>query len=140
VDLQTIRGLTTSLIVAAGAPAAFLTPVSRQFLDAGEMLLHLLAFLCSAFSCSLPGLAAEAVDVAVGERLYADYCSSCHGEELRNTSGSVTFDLRRLRPGDHDHYLNAVLNGKIQMPPWRGALEPDQIEAIWVYIRSVNDK
>jgi len=62
------------------------------------------------------------------------------GEELRNTSGGVTFDLRRLRPGDHDRYLNGVLNGKSQMPPWRGALEPDQIEAIWAYIRSINDR
>jgi cytochrome c oxidase subunit 2 len=88
----------------------------------------------------LPALAADPVNAETGERLYADYCSNCHGEELRNTSGSVTFDLRRLRPGDHERYLNAVLNGKNQMPPWRGALELDQIEAIWVYIRSVNDK
>jgi cytochrome c6 len=88
----------------------------------------------------LAALDAELADADRGERLYADYCSSCHGEELRNTSGGVTFDLRRLRPGDHDRYLNGVLNGKSQMPPWRGALEPDQIEAIWAYIRSINDR
>jgi mono/diheme cytochrome c family protein len=33
-----------------------------------------------------------------------------------------------------------VLNGKNQMPPWRGALEPEQIESIWAYIRSINDR
>jgi mono/diheme cytochrome c family protein len=75
-----------------------------------------------------------------GERLYADYCSSCHGEELRNTSGGVTYDLRRLKPGDHDRFVSAVLNGKNQMPPWRGALEPEQIEAIWKYMRATLDK
>jgi mono/diheme cytochrome c family protein len=75
-----------------------------------------------------------------GERLYSDYCSSCHGEELRNTSGGVTFDLRRLKPADHERFVSVVLNGKNQMPPWRGALEPDQIEAIWTYVRATLDK
>jgi mono/diheme cytochrome c family protein len=75
-----------------------------------------------------------------GERLYSDYCSSCHGEELRNTSGGVTYDLRRMKPGDHERFINAVLNGKNQMPPWRGALEPEQIEAIWKYVRATLDK
>jgi mono/diheme cytochrome c family protein len=74
-----------------------------------------------------------------GERLYADYCSSCHGEELRNTSGGGTFDLRRLKSGDHERFISVVLNGKNQMPPWRGALEPDQIEAIWTYVRATLD-
>src|SRR3954453_8891182 len=75
-----------------------------------------------------------------GERLYSDYCSSCHGEELRNTSGRVTYDLRRLKPPDHERFVNSVLNGKNQMPPWRGALEPEQIEAIWAYVRATLDK
>lgn len=75
-----------------------------------------------------------------GERLYSDYCSSCHGEELRNTSGGVTYDLRRLKPADHERFVNSVLNGKNQMPPWRGALEPEQIEAIWAYVRATLDK
>jgi mono/diheme cytochrome c family protein len=86
-------------------------------------------------SCSPPQAASPD-----GERLYADYCSSCHGEEFRNTSSGVTFDLRRLKPADHDRFLNAVLNGKNQMPPWRGALEPEQIEAIWAYLRATVDK
>jgi mono/diheme cytochrome c family protein len=75
-----------------------------------------------------------------GERLYSDYCSNCHGEGLRNTSGGVTFDLRRLKPGDHERFVSVVLNGKNQMPPWRGALEPEQIEAIWTYVRATLDK
>ena len=83
---------------------------------------------------------ADTAQVETGERVYGDYCSSCHGEELRNTSGGVTFDLRRLRPEEHERFLNSVLNGKRQMPPWRGALEPDQIEAIWSYIRAKVDQ
>ena len=83
---------------------------------------------------------ADTAQVETGERVYGDYCSSCHGEELRNTSGGVTFDLRRLRASDHERFLDSVLNGKKQMPPWRGALAMEQIEAIWAYIRARVDR
>lgn len=83
---------------------------------------------------------ADTARVETGERIYGEYCSNCHGDALRNTSGGVTFDLRRLRPQDRERFLDAVLNGKRQMPPWRGALEPDQIESIWSYIRATVDR
>jgi mono/diheme cytochrome c family protein len=82
---------------------------------------------------------ADTAQLETGEKVYGDYCASCHGDELRNTSGGVTFDLRRLRASDHERYLDAVLNGKRQMPPWRGALQMEQIEAIWAYIRAKVD-
>jgi len=82
----------------------------------------------------------EAPKVEAGAALYGDYCASCHGDGLRNTSGGATFDLRRLRAEDHARFMNVVLNGKSQMPPWRGALRPEQIEAIWIYIRAVVDR
>ena len=83
---------------------------------------------------------AQAARVEAGEQVYADYCSSCHGEGLRNTSGGVTFDLRRLRPEDHDRFVTSVLDGKRQMPPWRGALDLEQVESIWAYIRATVDR
>ena len=78
--------------------------------------------------------------IKTGAMVYQDYCSSCHGEELRNTSGGATFDLRRLRPQDHDRFVNSVLNGKNQMPPWRGVLDLHQIDSIWAYIRANVDQ
>ncbi|HSJ41151.1 MAG TPA: cytochrome c [Xanthobacteraceae bacterium] len=84
--------------------------------------------------------AVGAAQVAAGERIYSDYCSNCHGEGLRNTSGGVTFDLRRLRSEDHDRFMGSVLDGKRQMPPWRGALDTEQIESIWAYIRATVDQ
>jgi mono/diheme cytochrome c family protein len=78
--------------------------------------------------------------VAAGATIYQDYCGICHGEGLRNPSGGVTFDLRRLRPEDRERFLGVVLNGKNQMPPWRGVLEMDQINAIWSYIRATLDR
>ena len=74
--------------------------------------------------------------VAAGERIYGDYCWTCHGERLRNPGGGTSFDLRRLRPEDYPRFVNAVLNGKNQMPPWRGILEAEQIDSIWAYIRA----
>jgi mono/diheme cytochrome c family protein len=84
--------------------------------------------------------APDATQVAAGEQIYADYCSSCHGEGLKNTSGGVTFDLRRLRAQDRDRFFSSTLDGKRQMPPWRGALEEQQIEAIWAYVRATVDR
>jgi cytochrome c6 len=90
--------------------------------------------------CASLAQTAGAAQVAAGERVYSDYCSNCHGEGLRNTSGGVTFDLRRLRSEERDRFVSAVLDGKRQMPPWRGALDMEQIESIWAYIRATNDK
>jgi mono/diheme cytochrome c family protein len=42
----------------------------------------------------------DAKKVAAGAMVYADYCANCHGDQLRHTSGGVTFDLRRLRSTD----------------------------------------
>jgi mono/diheme cytochrome c family protein len=86
------------------------------------------------------GPAINAEKVAAGATVYADYCSNCHGEQLQNTSGGVTFDLRRLRPDERSRFVNSVLNGKSQMPPWRGVLSLEQIEFIWTYIRANVDR
>jgi mono/diheme cytochrome c family protein len=40
-----------------------------------------------------PVQAGFAAKVSAGETIYGDYCSSCHGEGLKNTSGGVSFDL-----------------------------------------------
>lgn len=82
----------------------------------------------------------EAAKVGAGATIYGDYCSSCHGEQLRNTSGGVTFDLRRLRAEDRDRFVTATLDGKQQMPPWRGVLDLAQVDAIWAYIRATVDR
>jgi mono/diheme cytochrome c family protein len=85
--------------------------------------------------CTTPALAQDKhAEAEAGAAIYDDYSSLCHGEGLRNTSGGVTFDLRRLRPNEHERFVNSVLNGKKQMPPWRGVLDTRQLEAIWAYI------
>jgi mono/diheme cytochrome c family protein len=98
-----------------------------------------------AFAAVLSLLAGEALTqdqdkakIAAGEMTYNTYCQVCHGEELVNTGQN--FDLRRLKPDDRPRFDNSVRNGKNQMPPWRDALNDQQIDAIWAYIRSVADR
>ena len=61
------------------------------------------------------------------------YCSTCHGDNL--VSSGQTFDLRRLGANDRSRFSNSVLMGKNQMPPWKGVLAGEQIDALWNYIR-----
>jgi mono/diheme cytochrome c family protein len=83
--------------------------------------------------------AAETADkAAAGMAVYNSHCVRCHGENLQNNGW--TYDLRRLRPQDNARFVNSVLNGKGQMPPWRGALTEEEIEAIWAYIRATVDR
>ena len=89
----------------------------------------------------IPEVFAQDVEkkVALGERVYNNYCFTCHGENLVNTG--QTFDLRRLRADERPRFENSVNNGKNQMPPWKGVLSNDEIEQVWHFIRAnANDK
>jgi mono/diheme cytochrome c family protein len=97
--------------------------------------------VCVAASVLLLVHAASAQDATkaeAGENVYRTYCSPCHGDNL--VSSGQTFDLRRLKAADRPRFDNSVLNGKNQMPPWKGALTNDEIDQIWHYIRATVDK
>jgi len=75
-----------------------------------------------------------------GERLYADNCSTCHGEELQNNS-TVAFVLRRLKSDEHERFVTSVTQGKNTMPSWDGVLSDQDKEDLWAYIRTrANDR
>jgi mono/diheme cytochrome c family protein len=88
----------------------------------------------------LAALATDAAQVEKGAAVYALRCASCHGEGLRNVSGGWSFDLRRLRPDEHDRFVDSVTTGKDNMPSWYGILKDDEIEALWSYIRATVDQ
>jgi mono/diheme cytochrome c family protein len=77
--------------------------------------------------------------IDAGEQIYNDYCFTCHGEKL--VSSGQTFDLRRLTVADRARFENSVLQGKNQMPPWRGVISSEQIDLLWHFVRAnANDK
>jgi len=79
-------------------------------------------------------VAQDEAKIAAGEKVYAMYCATCHGDNLVNTG--QTFDLRRLRADERLRFESSVHNGKNQMPPWRGVLRDEQIDELWYYIRA----
>src|SRR5439155_20420347 len=121
-NVPLVAGVTFALV--STGPAGYAAPASEASGRRGHFM------SARAGHSPEPGSSARAPDAKVeaGASIYGDYCSSCHGEQLRNTSGGVTFDLRRLRPEDRDRFAKAVLDGKGPMPPWRGVLRIEQIE------------
>ena len=74
-------------------------------------------------------------EFAKGDRLFNSICAHCHGPKMVNP-GNVSFDLRKFPHDDRPRFFNSVRNGKNNMPPWKDILKPDEIEAIWAYVRT----
>ncbi len=73
-------------------------------------------------------------DPAEGADIYATNCAICHGDDLRNPGSS--FDLKTLQKTERGRFNTSVMEGKGQMPPWRGTLAASDLDALWVYIRA----
>jgi mono/diheme cytochrome c family protein len=95
------------------------------------LLASLIVIACAATS----PVHAEDAKAEAGAEVYENYCATCHGEQLQNNTGA-SFDLRRLRPDEHERFVGSVTNGKKAMPSWKGVLDAEQIEALWAYIRA----
>lgn len=76
-----------------------------------------------------PELASE------GKPLYSQFCRNCHGVNMVN-AGTSSFDLRKFPRDDRARFVNSVTKGKNSMPPWGDILKPDEVEAIWAYVRT----
>jgi len=84
-----------------------------------------------------PAQTGTAQTIKQGEQLFKDHCSSCH----LNMDRSLAPDLRRLSPEAHAEFQQIVLNGLFQnagMPPWKGVLSQQQVQAIHDYIISLD--
>lgn len=101
-----------------------------------------MVLMAAALACAA-GLACRAraepppspAEFAKGENLFQSICAHCHGPHMVNP-GTVSFDLRRFPHDERERFFNSVRNGKNNMPPWKDMLKPDEIEAIWAYVRS----
>jgi len=69
-----------------------------------------------------------------GDQLFNSICAHCHGPNMVNP-GTWSFDLRKFPHNDRARFFHSVRNGKNAMPPWKDILKPDEIEAIWAYVR-----
>jgi cytochrome c55X len=71
-----------------------------------------------------------------GQALYAQHCSHCHGFGMVN-AGNVVPDLREFPADNKQRFVETVTQGKNnRMPPWGDILSSEEIEALWLYIRT----
>ena len=94
------------------------------------------AFVMVALAAA-PAVAQDRAKIEAGAEVYATHCASCHGERLRNTGAA--FDLLQLKPNERERFVQAVNDGKGQMPSWAGVISDEEIDQIWAYIRSRAD-
>jgi mono/diheme cytochrome c family protein len=70
--------------------------------------------------------------VKKGADLYATNCATCHGNRMSNPEWAI--DLGTFPRDEHARFVNSVMYGKSNMPPWSDVLKPDDIEALWAYL------
>ncbi|MGB1580727.1 MAG: PQQ-dependent dehydrogenase, methanol/ethanol family [Nevskiales bacterium] len=81
-----------------------------------------------------PELTADAEQLATGKYLYHGFCAVCHG--VSAISGSVTPDLRYMKPETHDMFAAIVSGARANkgMPIFSHLVTPDQIDLIHQYV------
>ncbi len=74
-------------------------------------------------------------DISKGGEQYHRTCAQCHGRNMVN-SGVTVYDLRRFPVDDPERFRGSVTNGKGNMPSFKDALTPAQINLLWAYVGS----
>ena len=72
--------------------------------------------------------------VRKGAAIYEQNCSPCHGNQMKDPDAA--FDLRKFPADQKPRFVNSVTKGKNAMPPWGDLLKPDDIDALWAYVRT----
>ena len=111
-----------------------------------------LSFLGAAWVLFAVTTLAGAQNAAEGKKLYASYCSTCHGENGKGDG--VAASAFPVKPTDHtngtimnqisDQFLHEIISrggsavGKSSfMPAWGSALDEKQIRDLITYLRSI---
>lgn len=77
-----------------------------------------------------------------GERLYANYCSVCHGSDARGAKGYPNLrDQDWLYGGEPDQIKTSILNGRqAAMPPWEAVLGENGVLDVTEYVLSLSGR
>lgn len=86
-----------------------------------------------------PAVPFTAQAVEKGREQYHRTCAQCHGRNMVN-AGTTIYDLRKFPTEQRERFYTSVVNGKGNMPSFKGALEPGAIELLWSYVATRGGK
>jgi cytochrome c oxidase cbb3-type subunit 3 len=89
---------------------------------------------------AIPELAKNTEAMKSGERIYASYCTVCHGSDARGTIGFPNLtDDNWLWGGSPEQIKSSILNGRTANMPARGGLPltDDEVENVTEYVMSL---
>jgi cytochrome c oxidase cbb3-type subunit 3 len=86
---------------------------------------------------AVPAVAQAAPPSPQGRSLYYQVCALCHGQSAEG--GGPVPNLKEFQ-GTAERFITISLNGRPDkgMPPWKGKLSEDEIQAIFAFIQSLS--
>jgi cytochrome c oxidase cbb3-type subunit 3 len=114
----------------------------QAYADEVEQMKQQFAPLYSRFqTMDAPQLAADAQAMRIGERLFINNCSQCHGSDARGSKGFPDLtDRDWLYGGAHDKIVESITQGRRGlMPPMAAALGgADDVRSVAQYVLSLS--
>lgn len=99
------------------------------------------AATAAALLCNVAGAQVrfDAEQINQGHVQFHRTCAQCHGRNMVN-SGTTVYDLRRFPLDQPDRFFSSLSNGKGNMPSFKDALTPEQMQLLWAYVGSRGGK
>ena len=91
---------------------------------------------------SIPDIASDADAIKVGQRLFLQNCSQCHGSDARGQKGFPNLtDDAWLYGGEPDAIVTTIMHGRVgQMPGWKDALGEQGVKEVVSYTLSLSGR
>jgi glucose/arabinose dehydrogenase len=86
--------------------------------------------------------ASHFLSAQTGEKIYANYCSGCHGSKLQGSAATPLVKTNWKHGGDRKSIINSISNGipGTEMAKWEGILSAKDIEAVTDFILAAQKK
>ncbi|EHD2242902.1 cytochrome-c oxidase, cbb3-type subunit III [Vibrio vulnificus] len=90
----------------------------------------------------IPAIAGDNEALKVGQRLFLQNCSQCHGSDARGQKGFPNLtDTAWLYGGEPQAIVTTIMHGRIgQMPAWKDALGEQGVEEVVSYVLSLSGR
>ncbi|EGR2797587.1 cytochrome-c oxidase, cbb3-type subunit III [Vibrio navarrensis] len=91
---------------------------------------------------SIPEIAANEEATKVGQRLFLQNCSQCHGSDARGQKGFPNLtDNAWLYGGEPQAIVTTIMHGRVgQMPGWKDALGEQGVQEVVSYVLSLSGR